>query len=70
MSAVLFGLICGVGGFAVAAPVLTLINEDNGPSPNLVWVALVYSLSLAVVVTLVGRLSSRLTFETTPECDD
>jgi MFS family permease len=34
-----------------------LINEDIGPDPNYVWVALVYSLTLAIGLTFVGRLS-------------
>jgi len=37
-----------VGGFALAAPLLGIINEDIGPDPNYVWVALVYTLTLAV----------------------
>jgi MFS family permease len=36
---------------------LTLINKDIGPNPQIVWVALAYTLPLAVVQTLVGRLS-------------
>jgi len=47
----------GVGSFALAAPLLTIINDDIGPDPNYVWIALVYTLTLAVGQVLVGRLS-------------
>lgn len=46
-----------MGGFALAAPLLTLINNDIGPDPQIVWIALAYTLPLAVAQTLVGRLS-------------
>lgn len=48
---------CGVGGFAFAAPILSYINEDIGPDPNLTWVALTYTLTTGVCLILVGRLS-------------
>ncbi|RDW72199.1 MFS general substrate transporter-28 [Coleophoma crateriformis] len=51
------GLAAGVGGFALAAPNLGVINADIGPDANLAWVALVYTLTLAVGLLLVGRLS-------------
>jgi hypothetical protein len=57
MLAVGFSLMAGVGGFALAAPNLALINEDIGPDPNYVWIGLVYSLTLAIGLLLVGRLS-------------
>jgi MFS family permease len=57
MAGVFFGLMAGVRGFAVAAPILGLINKDIGPDPNYFWVALIYSLTLAVGFTFVGRLS-------------
>lgn len=41
----------------MAAPILTVINADIGPNPNSVWIALGYTLPLAVGFTLVGRLS-------------
>lgn len=47
----------GVGGFALAAPVLNIINDDIGPDPNFGWIGLSYTLTLAVGLTLVGRLS-------------
>ena len=57
MAGVFFGLMAGVGGYAVAAPILGIINADIGPDQNYVWVALVYSLTLAIGLTFVGRLS-------------
>ena len=47
----------GAGGFALAAPILSVINEDLGPDPNVVWIALGYTLPLAIGFMLVGRLS-------------
>ncbi|KIW03066.1 uncharacterized protein PV09_05715 [Verruconis gallopava] len=57
MTAICLGLFAGVSGFAYAAPILTLINNDIGPDPNIAWVALVYTLTSAVCITLVGRIS-------------
>lgn len=51
------GLWAGVAGFAYAAPILGVINADIGPSPYLSWVAIVYTLCVAVGLTLVGRLT-------------
>jgi MFS family permease len=51
------GLNAGVAGYGLPAPVLGIINEDIGPDPDLIWVALGYSLTLAVGLTLFGRLS-------------
>ncbi|KAF1969675.1 MFS general substrate transporter [Bimuria novae-zelandiae CBS 107.79] len=47
-----------VGGFGLAAPNLALINNDIGPDPNISWVSLVYTLTLAIGLLLVGRLSN------------
>jgi len=52
-----FALCAGVGGFAVAAPNLALINADIGPDPNYVWIGLIYTMALAIGLLLVGRLS-------------
>jgi len=57
MAATGLGLAAAVGGFGLAAPNLALINNDIGPDPNIVWVSLVYTLTLAVGLILVGRLS-------------
>jgi hypothetical protein len=51
------GLSAGVGGYALAAPELSVINADIGPNANVTWVSLVYTLTLAVGLLLVGRLS-------------
>jgi hypothetical protein len=51
------GLAAGTGGYALAAPELTVINADIGPDGNVTWVSLVYTLNLAVGLLLVGRLS-------------
>jgi hypothetical protein len=51
------GLTAAVGGFGLAAPNLTLINADIGPSESIAWVSLVYTLTLAIGLLLVGRLS-------------
>ena len=57
MAATGLGLASAVGGFGLAAPNLTLINADIGPDPNITWVSLVYTLTLAIGLLLVGRLS-------------
>ena len=57
MTATGLGLAAAVEGFGLAAPNLTLINADIGPDPNIVWVSPVYTLTLAVGLILVGRLS-------------
>ncbi|CAK7207443.1 hypothetical protein SEUCBS139899_010253 [Sporothrix eucalyptigena] len=51
------GCLAAVGGYGLAAPNLTLINEDIGPSNNIAWVSLVYTLTGAIGLLLVGRLS-------------
>jgi hypothetical protein len=57
MTATGIGLAAAVGGFGLAAPNLALINSDIGPDPNIGWVSLVYTLTLAIGLLLVGRLS-------------
>ncbi|OCK77436.1 MFS general substrate transporter [Lepidopterella palustris CBS 459.81] len=57
MAAICLGFFGGVGGFALAAPILSAINEDIGPDPNIVWVALSFTLTSAVCITIVGRVS-------------
>jgi hypothetical protein len=47
----------GGGTFALVAPLLGIINNDIGPDPNYLWIALVYTLTLAIGQVLVGRLS-------------
>lgn len=36
---------------------LGVINADIGPNANVTWVSLVYTLTLAIGLLLVGRLS-------------
>ena len=55
--AVCLGALACYGGFVMPATSLALINEDIGPSANVVWVILAWTLCLAVGYTLVGRLS-------------
>lgn len=57
MAALCFNLAASVGGFALIAPILMQINNDIGPSSNIVWVALIYTICLAIGLALVGRLS-------------
>ncbi|KAF9872529.1 fungal trichothecene efflux pump [Colletotrichum karsti] len=57
MLGISLGLMAGTAGFAFAAPILTLINADIGPDPNIVWVALVYTLTSAVCITVIGRVT-------------
>ncbi|KAF2499360.1 MFS general substrate transporter [Lophium mytilinum] len=57
MLAIGLGLLAGVAGFGYAAPILGLINADVGPDPNIVWVALVYTLMIAVSLTIIGRVT-------------
>ncbi|KAK5712565.1 hypothetical protein LTR17_017946 [Elasticomyces elasticus] len=50
-------LAASTGGFALVAPVIGSINVAIGPSKSIIWLALVYTVCLAVGLTLVGRLS-------------
>ncbi|KAF2468936.1 MFS general substrate transporter [Lindgomyces ingoldianus] len=45
------------GGFALIAPVLGDIAIALGPTDSIIWLSLVYTMGLAVGLTLVGRLS-------------
>lgn len=49
-------LMGSTAGFAIIAPVLSQIDVAIGPGP-VTWLALVYTLGLAIGLTLVGRLS-------------
>lgn len=44
-------------GWVLSANILSLLNQDLGPSKNISWVALSNTLGLAVAFLLVGRLS-------------
>jgi hypothetical protein len=47
----------GLGGFNLIAPILSYINADVGPSENILWLALVYTMGLAVGLSLMGRIT-------------
>lgn len=42
------GFWAGVSGFGYAAPILSTINADIGPDPNIQWVALIHPVALSV----------------------
>ena len=58
--AVGMNLMSSTGGFALIAPVLgeidIALSPPGQPSPSVTWLALVYTIGLAVGLTLVGRL--------------
>ena len=60
MIAIGLSLMCGVAGFSLIAPILTFVNDDIGPSPYLTWVALTYTLTGAIGLMIVGRLTGVL----------
>ncbi|KAE9371756.1 fungal trichothecene efflux pump [Stipitochalara longipes BDJ] len=57
MLAVGLAFVGGAGTFSLVAPLLGVINDDIGPDPNYIWIALVITLTLSVGQVLVGRLS-------------
>ncbi|KFH48626.1 putative HC-toxin efflux carrier-like protein [Hapsidospora chrysogenum ATCC 11550] len=57
MTGIGLGLMAGVAGFGFAAPILMLINNDIGPDKNIAWVALTYTLTSAVALTIIGRVT-------------
>lgn len=44
-------------GYVLSANSMARINADIGPSENLVWIGLAYTLTLGISFLLVGRLS-------------
>ncbi|KAK0798795.1 hypothetical protein LTR91_009978 [Friedmanniomyces endolithicus] len=50
MAAIGLGFMGGTGGYALVAPVLSDINADLGPSPNIAWVGLVFQISFFWVI--------------------
>jgi MFS family permease len=44
-------------GYVLPANLLTYIDEDIGPSPNITWVSISYTLGLSVGFLIVGRFS-------------
>ncbi|KAF2119628.1 fungal trichothecene efflux pump [Lophiotrema nucula] len=57
MAGIGLGLMAGVAAYGYAAPILGIINADIGPDPNVVWVALSYTLTSAVALTIIGRVT-------------
>ncbi|KAL2208451.1 MFS general substrate transporter [Sarocladium strictum] len=57
MTGICLGLVAGVAGFGFIAPILGVINADIGPDGNIVWVALTYTLTSAVCLTIIGRVT-------------
>ncbi|KIM99947.1 hypothetical protein OIDMADRAFT_42845 [Oidiodendron maius Zn] len=55
--ALCLGNISNYLGWIMPSNSLLLINEDIGPSPNITWVALAYTLGLSIGFLIVGRLS-------------
>ncbi|KAL4894250.1 fungal trichothecene efflux pump [Aspergillus ambiguus] len=55
--ALCLGSISNYLGYVLPANVLTFINQDIGPSPNITWVTLSYTLGLSVGFLIFGRLS-------------
>ncbi|PYH65808.1 MFS general substrate transporter [Aspergillus vadensis CBS 113365] len=51
------GLLAAIAGFAFPAPLLAIINQDIGPSADISWVSLTYTLTIAVGLTLIGRIT-------------
>ncbi|KAK0854847.1 hypothetical protein LTR91_017753 [Friedmanniomyces endolithicus] len=57
VAALCFGNISNYVSWVLPSNSLLLINESIGPSPQISWVALAYTLGLAVGFLIVGRLS-------------
>lgn len=57
VAALCFGNISNYASWVQPSNSLAIINADIGPSTNISWVALAYTLGLAVGFLLVGRLS-------------
>ncbi|KAJ9638512.1 hypothetical protein H2204_004282 [Knufia peltigerae] len=51
------GLVAGTASFGFQASLLAVINDDLGPSDNYYWLSLVFTLTLAVCCTLIGRVT-------------
>ena len=57
MAAIGLSAVSGIGGFALAASILTVINTDIGPSPSLNWVSIVYLITQTIGQLILGRLT-------------
>ncbi|CAK7233758.1 hypothetical protein SCUCBS95973_008704 [Sporothrix curviconia] len=54
--AISINLLASTGGFAMVAPILADIDADIGPG-SIIWLSLVYTMMLAIGLTLVGQMS-------------
>lgn len=54
--AIAINLLASTGGFAMVAPILGEIDASIGPG-SIIWLSLVYTMMLAVGLTLVGQMS-------------
>ena len=57
MAAIGLSAVSGIGGFALPAAVLTVINADIGPSASLNWVSIVYLITQTIGQLILGRLT-------------
>ena len=57
MAAIGLSAVSGIGGFALAAAILTVINADIGPSASLNWVSIVYLITQTIGQLILGRLT-------------
>ena len=56
-AAIILAKDAGSGGFSLAAPVLSSINQDIGPDPDVTWVSLSWTLTQGISTLVVSRLS-------------
>jgi MFS family permease len=59
MFAIGMTLSSGVAEFSFIAPLLGIVNADFGHSPDISWVTLTYTLTGAVGLMVVGRLTDK-----------
>lgn len=57
LAAIGLSAVSGIGGFALAASILTTINADIGPSASLNWVSIVYLITQTIGQLILGRLT-------------
>lgn len=55
--AVLMSAIAGIGGFSLIIPLLGNINNDIGPSNNITWIPLIWTVTQGLVFMICGRLT-------------
>ena len=57
LAAIGLSAIGGIGGFALPAAMLTVINTEIGPSANLNWISIVYLITQTIGQLILGRLT-------------